>query len=68
MKTDWHSLAISRTTVVDKDYKNTQNVRRFLAAECGADCKLDRNFMAWITNGEPKTMGDVVDEWKNRYT
>lgn len=67
MKTDWHSLDISRTTVVDKDYKNTQNVRRFLNAECGADCKLDRNFMAWIINGEPKTMGDVADEWQRLY-
>ncbi|MFZ6712054.1 DUF6434 domain-containing protein [Undibacterium sp. TC9W] len=67
MKTDWHSLDISRTTVVDKDYKNTQNVRRFLSAECGAECKLDRNFMAWIINGEPKTMGDVADEWQRLY-
>ncbi|MFZ6643812.1 DUF6434 domain-containing protein [Undibacterium sp. TC4M20W] len=67
MKTDWHSLDISRTTVVDKDYKNTQNVRRFLSAECGADFKLDRNFMAWIINGEHKTMGDVADEWQRLY-
>ncbi len=67
MKTDWHSLDISRTTVVDKDYKNTQNVRRFLSAECGAECKLGRNFMAWIINGEPKTMGDVADEWQRLY-
>ncbi|MES2040429.1 MAG: DUF6434 domain-containing protein [Pseudomonadota bacterium] len=67
MKTDWHSLEISRATVVDKDYKNTQNVRRFLSAECGTECKLDRDFMAWIINGDHKTMGYVADEWQRRY-
>jgi hypothetical protein len=30
MSTDWHSNIISRDTPIDKTYKNTQNVRRFM--------------------------------------
>lgn len=37
-----------------------------MTAECGTDFKFDRDFMAWISNGESKTMGDVVDEWLRR--
>lgn len=64
---DWHGGLISRQTAVDGGYRNTQNVRRFLARECGDDVKFDREFMAWIRDGEAKSMGEVADEWKRRY-
>ncbi len=63
---DWHSDPITRATVVDRNYKNTQNVRRFLTHECGDGFRFDRNFMAWIRNATPKTMGGVADEWMRR--
>ena len=63
---DWHSDPITPATPVDSAYKNTQNVRRFLTAECGAAFKFDRAFMQWIRNGEPKSMGDVALEWRRR--
>lgn len=63
MKFDWHGGEISRTTAIDADYRNTQNVRRFLQRECGPDFKFDRELMAWIRNGNAKNMGEVVDEW-----
>jgi len=66
MKFDWHGGEISRTTEIDADYKNTQNVRRFLSHQCGPDFKFDREFMAWVRNGIPKNMGDVADEWTRR--
>ncbi|MDH2894693.1 MULTISPECIES: DUF6434 domain-containing protein [Rahnella] len=66
MKVDWHSALLTRTTLVDKHYRNTQNVRRFLTEQCGEDFRFDRDFMAWIRNGVPKTLGDVADEWKRR--
>ncbi|MCX0500789.1 DUF6434 domain-containing protein [Erwinia billingiae] len=66
MKIDWHSALLTRTTRVDKNYKNTQNVRRFMVKECGEDFRFDREFMMWIRNEEPKTLGDVVNEWKRR--
>ncbi|MDI7048242.1 DUF6434 domain-containing protein, partial [Escherichia coli] len=50
MNFDWHSGHITRTTLVDKNYKNTQNVRRFLTLECGPEFRFDRDFMAWIRN------------------
>lgn len=67
MKTDWHGNDISRATVIDKDYKNTQNVRRFLVTQCGPDFGFDRDFMAWIRDTRHKTMGDVADEWLRRH-
>ena len=63
---DWHGGEINRSTLVDAAFKNTQNVRRFLSVECGPAFKFDRDFMAWIANGGPKNMGDVVDEWLKR--
>jgi hypothetical protein len=46
--------------------RSTQNVRRFLHAECGAGVKFDRPFMQWIKDDTPKTMGAVADEWRRR--
>lgn len=63
---DWHSDPITRDTPLDRTYRNTQNVRRFLKDECGDGFKFDRPFMAWIKSGAPCTMGDVADEWLRR--
>ncbi|WP_455272164.1 DUF6434 domain-containing protein [Rhizobium herbae] len=64
---DWHADPIDRDTPVTPTYRNTQNVRRFLTAECGDGFAFDRAFMAWIKDGAAKTMGDVADEWKRRH-
>jgi hypothetical protein len=66
MHFDWHGGPITRATLVDSAYRNTQNVRRFLSVECGPDFRFDRDFMAWITNGTRKSMGEVADEWSRR--
>lgn len=66
MQFDWHSPLLTRDTVVDPSYKNTQNVRRFMKAECSEAFRFDREFIAWIRDGEPKTLGDIVNEWKQR--
>lgn len=63
---DWHSGKITRATPVTANYRNTQNVRRFMILQCGTEFKFDRPFMAWIKDGHPKTMGNVADEWKRR--
>ena len=65
-RSDWHKDAIDRDTPVTESYKSTQRVRRFLVSQCGEGFKFDRSFMDWIKNGDPKTMGDVADEWKRR--
>lgn len=64
---DWHGGMIDRSTPVSADYRNTQNVRRFLRTQCGPGFRFDRPFMAWIKDGRPKTMGDVADEWFRRH-
>lgn len=66
MALDWHSAALTRGTPLDKQYRNTQNVRRFLTSQCGEGFKFDRHFMAWIKSSENLTMGDVADEWLRR--
>jgi hypothetical protein len=63
---DWHRDPITRRTPITAHYRNTQNVRRFFQSQCGANFKFDRTFMAWLKNGEPKTMGDAADEWLKR--
>lgn len=64
---DWHSDLITNETVVTASYRNTQNVRRFMAKACGPNFKFDREFMAWIKDGSPKTMGLVASEWRRRH-
>ena len=63
---DWHSDPIGRETLVTANYRNTQNVRRFLRTQCGSQFKFDRPLMQWIRDEKPKTMGDVADEWVKR--
>jgi len=68
VKIDWHSSSLTRTTVVDKNYKNTQNVRRFMIDECSPDFRFDRAFMVCIRNDAPKNLGDVVDELNRKHS
>jgi len=65
-KFDWHCDKITPDTPVNNTYKNTQNVLRFLTSICGPEFKFNRDFMAWIKDGQPKTMGDVASEWQRR--
>ena len=67
MALDWHSAVLGTDTPLDSQYKNTQNVRRFLTEQCGDQFKFNREFMAWIKSGTPKTLGDVATEWRTRY-
>ncbi|MEX0165437.1 hypothetical protein MRBLPD1_003962 [Pseudomonas brassicacearum] len=66
MSFNWHSAQLTRNTTICKNYRNTQNVRRFMVEHCGANFKFDRGFMTWIRNGVPKTLGEAVDEWLQR--
>ncbi|KNX77262.1 hypothetical protein DA83_02755 [Pseudomonas sp. 250J] len=66
MSFDWHAGPITRATPLDRHYRNTQKVRRFLVGECGETFKFDRAFMAWIKSAAPATMGEVADEWLRR--
>ena len=66
MSFDWHRDPITRKTPITTAYRNTQNVRRFFKAQCGADFKFDRPFMAWLRDGAAKTMGHAADEWTRR--
>ncbi len=63
---DWHGGVIYPTTPVDRNYRNTQNVRRFFVDACGASFTFDRAFMAYLKDGTAKTMGEAAMEWMRR--
>jgi len=60
---DWHCDAITPLTLIDANYRNTQNVRRFFRKSCGEHFKFDRLFMAWMKAAVGKTMGEAASEW-----
>lgn len=63
---DWHRDPITGDTVIDANYRNTQNVRRFFKAEIGEHFKFDRPFMAWMKPHPGLTMRDAATEWQRR--
>lgn len=65
-KHDWHSDPITKETVIDAGYRNTQNVRRFFRAAIGERFRFDRPFMAWMKDNRGATMSDAVAEWLRR--
>ena len=67
MKFDWHKDRITDETPVTDTYRNTQNVRRFMVEACGPGFRFDQDFMAWVKDGESKTMGQVAGEWLRRH-
>ncbi len=66
MALDWHSAPLSGATIIDANFKKTQNVRRFLRAECGDAFTFDRALMAWIDAGGATTLSDIAQEWRQR--
>ncbi len=67
MKFDWHKDKLSLKTVIDKNYKNTQNVRRFFTSEIGDHFHFDREFMKWLKENQGKTLLDAVLHRKKMY-
>ena len=63
---DWHGDQITRDTVIDAAYRNTQNVRRFFLSEIGERFKFDRPFMEWMRTHRGARMSDAIAEWLRR--
>jgi len=63
---DWHADPIADATVIDANYRNTQNVRRFFKSAIGDHFKFDRPFMAWMKAHAGSTMTEAVAEWRRR--
>ena len=66
-KFNWHSEPLSDQTIITKDFKNTQNVRRYFRSHFGESWKNNRIFMAWFKDNDGKTLKEVVEEFKNQY-
>ncbi|PHR23094.1 MAG: hypothetical protein COA37_10050 [Hoeflea sp.] len=63
---DWHSDPAADSTIIDANYRNTQNVRRFFKSAIGDHFKFDRPFMAWMKAHAGSTMAEAVAEWRRR--
>ena len=66
-KFDWHSEPLSNETIITKNYKNTQNVRRFFQSYFGAGWKNNRTFMMWFKQNEGRTLKDALEEFKKNH-
>jgi hypothetical protein len=64
---DWHRAALSLGTQITRDYRSTQNVRRFFKAQIGNDFRFTAEFMKWMRASPGKTLEAAVLEWKRRY-
>lgn len=67
-KIDWHSAPLTPQTRITKEYRNTQNVRRFFKAQLGDDFKFNRPFMAWMKAAEGKTLDQAVQAFRDRFS
>ena len=65
-KFNWHSEPLSLSTKIDKDYKMSQNVRRFLKVHLGEDFHFNVSFMAWMKENIGKTLEDGIEKYKRR--
>lgn len=61
---DWHSAPLSRSTRIDRAYKNTQNVRRFFKKEIGEHFNFTREFMQYLKENEGISLGEAAAYWK----
>ena len=66
-KFNWHSEPLNDETIINKNYKNTQNVRRYFYSYFGNDWKNNRNFMAWLKENEGKMLRDAVEEFRTNH-
>ena len=62
---DWHSAALDDDTVIDRDYRNTQNVRRYFRSRIGDDFSMSRPFMAWLKESQGETLGTACQVWRD---
>ena len=60
---DWHSAKLSPETVITNNFRLTQNVRRFFAAQLGrTELQFNREQMREVKNSVGKTLGEMCRE------
>jgi succinate dehydrogenase/fumarate reductase flavoprotein subunit len=62
---DWHKEELSAETVIGKDFRMTQNVRRFFARETGRKVQFSREFMLWMKSASGSTLADAVRKYNS---
>jgi hypothetical protein len=66
-KFDWNNAAMNADTKITDNYKNTENVRKFMIENIGKHFRFNTEFMKWAKQNTGKTLGDAINEWKRIY-
>ncbi len=61
---DWKNTELTIHTVINDNYSNTQNVRKFFASQIGKSFKFNTMFMNWMKENVGKILNDAIFEWK----
>jgi hypothetical protein len=57
---DWHKDTLKLNTIITDNYKNTQNVRRFMISHLGEEFHFTKILIKWIKNNQGKTLNEVI--------
>lgn len=61
---DWSTGALSPSTIITDNYKNSENVRSFFTEQIGKPFKFNVKFMNWMKANQGKTLGDAIVAWR----
>ncbi len=63
---NWSNAALSLSTLLTNNYKNTENVRAFFTAQIGNHFHFTVRFMRWTKQNVGKTLAEAIAEWNRQ--
>jgi hypothetical protein len=63
---DWNTSSLALETVITKNYRNTENVRKFMVAQAGKSFRFTVGLMNWLKDNTGKTLSDALEEWRRQ--
>ncbi len=66
-KFDWNHEVLTLETKITDNYKNSENVRKFLSDRIGKHFRFNVPFMKWTRQNCGKTLRDAIAEWNRIY-
>lgn len=64
-KFDWNNEYLSLKTIITDNYRNTENVRKFMIDNIGVHFKFNTMFMKWMKSNIGRTLAEAIVEWQN---
>jgi len=66
-KFDWNHEILTLETIITDNYKNSENVRKFLSDRIGKHFHFNVAFMKWTRKNCGKTLCEAIAEWNRIY-